>query len=51
MRGVGAFEAKDKLGQPLDPVGQGEKIIIMRHGMADSRFAPPHQTFNRELKG
>jgi antitoxin (DNA-binding transcriptional repressor) of toxin-antitoxin stability system len=51
MSGVGAFEAKNKLGQPLDPVGHGEKIIITRDGMADARFAPPHQTFNRELKG
>ena len=43
MRGVGAFEAKDKLGQPLDPVGQGEKIIITRHRKAVACLAPPHQ--------
>jgi prevent-host-death family protein len=43
MREVGAFEAKNKLGRPLDLVGRGEEIVITRHGKAAARLAPPHQ--------
>jgi prevent-host-death family protein len=50
MREVGAFEAKNKLGQLLDLVGRGDEIIITRHGKAVARLAPPHQAVNRELK-
>jgi antitoxin (DNA-binding transcriptional repressor) of toxin-antitoxin stability system len=32
MREVGAFEAKNKLGQLLDLVECGEEIVITRHG-------------------
>ena len=32
MREVGAFEAKNKLGQLLDLVERGEEIVITRHG-------------------
>jgi len=32
MREIGAFEAKNKLGQLLDLVERGEEIIITRHG-------------------
>jgi hypothetical protein len=40
MREVGAFEAKNKLGQLLGLVGRGEAYLVL-----------PHQAFNRELKG
>jgi prevent-host-death family protein len=50
MREVGAFEAKNKLGQLLDLVGRGEVIIITRHGKAVARLVLPHQAFNHELK-
>jgi len=32
MREVGAFEAKNKLGQLLDLVERGEEVLITRHG-------------------
>jgi prevent-host-death family protein len=40
MREVGAFEAKNKLGQLLDLVEQGEEVTITRHGKAIARLAP-----------
>ena len=48
MREIGAFEAKNKLGQLLDLVERGEEIIITRHGKAAARLVPPQQAFNRE---
>lgn len=48
MREVGAFEAKNKLGQLLDLVEQGEEIIITRHGRAVARLTPVRLTHNRE---
>ena len=48
MREVGAFEAKNKLGQLLDLVERGEEIIITRHGKAVARLVPPTQAFNRD---
>ena len=48
MRQVGAFEAKNKLGQLLHLVGRGEATIITRHGKAVTRLMPPHQAFNRD---
>ena len=48
MREVGAFEAKNKLGQLLDLVERGEEIIITRHGKAVARLVPPQQAFNRD---
>ena len=32
MNEIGAFEAKNKLGQLLDRVERGEEIVITRHG-------------------
>jgi prevent-host-death family protein len=43
MREVGAFEAKNKLGQLLDLVEQGEEITITRHGKEVARLVPPAQ--------
>ena len=41
MREVGAFEAKNKLGQLLDLVERGEEIVITRHGKQVARLVPP----------
>jgi prevent-host-death family protein len=43
-----AFEAKSKLGQLLDWVGAGEKIIITRRGKAVSRMISADAVFDRE---
>jgi len=40
MDEIGAFEAKNKLGQLLDRVERGEEIVITRHGKAVARLAP-----------
>ena len=40
LREVGAFEAKNKLGQLLDIVEQGEEVIITRHGKEVARLVP-----------
>jgi prevent-host-death family protein len=41
VREVGAFEAKNKLGQLLDLVERGEEIVITRHGKQVARLVPP----------
>jgi prevent-host-death family protein len=38
MREIGAFEAKNKLGQLLDLVEAGEEIVITRRGKAVARL-------------
>jgi prevent-host-death family protein len=48
MREVGAFEAKNKLGQLLDLVEQGEEVTITRHGKAVARLAPIRPIHSRE---
>ena len=48
MREVGAFEAKNKLGQLLDLVERGEEIVITRHGKAVARLVPAKQAFSRD---
>ena len=48
MREVGAFEAKNKLGQLLDRVEHGEEITITRHGKAVARLVPVEAGFDRE---
>ena len=48
MREVGAFEAKNKLGQLLDQVERGEEIVITRHGKQVARLVPPQQAVNRD---
>ena len=47
MREIGAFEAKNKLGQLLDLVERGEEIIITRHGNEVARLVP-QKAVNRE---
>ena len=49
MRLVGAFEAKNKLGQLLDLVEQGEEITITRHGKEVARLVPAQPVRNREV--
>ena len=41
MRSVGAFEAKNRLGQLLDCVEAGEEVVITRHGKAVARLVAP----------
>jgi prevent-host-death family protein len=48
MREIGASEAKNKLGQLLDLVEQGEKITITRHGKEVARLVPARPVRNRE---
>ena len=48
MREIGAFEAKNKLGQLLDLVEQGEEVTITRHGKAVARLTPIRPTHSRE---
>ena len=48
MKEIGAFEAKNKLGQLLDWVEAGEEIIITRRGKAVARLVSPHAAFDAE---
>jgi prevent-host-death family protein len=48
MRVVGAFEAKNKLGQLLDLVEQGEEVTITRHGKEIARLVSARPTHSRE---
>jgi prevent-host-death family protein len=48
MKAVGAFEAKNRLGQLLDMVERGEEIAITRRGKEVARLVPPKATFNHE---
>ena len=48
MREVGAFEAKNKLGQLLDLVERGEEIVITRHGRQVARLVPSKQAYSRD---
>ena len=48
MLEVGAFEAKNKLGQLLDLVEQGEVVVITRHGKEVARLIPTRQMRDRE---
>lgn len=38
MREIGAFEAKNKLGQLLDWVASGEEVTMTRHGKEVARL-------------
>jgi len=49
MRLVGAFEAKNKLGQLLDLVEQGEEVTITRHGKEVARLVPAQPVRSREV--
>jgi len=48
VREVGAFEAKNKLGQLLDLVEQGEEVLITRHGKEVARLVPVRPSHSRE---
>jgi antitoxin (DNA-binding transcriptional repressor) of toxin-antitoxin stability system len=48
MREIGAFEAKNKLGQPLDWIEAGETVAITRRGKVVAHLAPPGGAFNIE---
>ena len=48
MREIGAFEAKNKLGQLLDLVEQGEGITITRHGKEVARLVPARPVRSRD---
>ena len=47
MREIGAFQAKNRLGQLLDLVEQGEEVVITRHGKAVARLVPPKEGLSR----
>jgi prevent-host-death family protein len=47
MREIGAFEAKNKLGQLLDLAEHGEEVMITRRGKAVARLVPAHPTTSR----
>lgn len=48
MREIGAFEAKNKLGQLLDLVERGEEVVITRHGRQVARLLPAKATLGRD---
>jgi prevent-host-death family protein len=48
MRSIGAFEAKNRLGQLLDLVEQGEEVTITRHGKEVARLVPVRPIRSRE---
>ena len=48
MREVGAFEAKNKLGQLLDLVERSEEVIITRHRKEVARLVPMRPIHSRE---
>lgn len=47
MREIGAFEAKNKLGQLLDRVEAGDEVVITRRGKIVARLTPPEAAINR----
>jgi prevent-host-death family protein len=48
MREIGAFEAKNKLGQLLDWVEAGEEVVITRRGRVVARLVPPRAVVDPE---
>ena len=48
MKEVGAFEAKNRLGQLLDRVEAGEEILITRRGRVVACLVPPGAPVDRE---
>ena len=40
MRQIGAFEAKNRLSELLVAVGNGEEVIITRHGRPVAKLVP-----------
>jgi len=48
MKEIGAFEAKNRLGQLLDWVEAGEEVVITRRGRVVARLVPPSTGVDRE---
>jgi len=48
MREIGAFEAKNRLGQLLDWVEAGEEVTITRRGRGVARLVPLNQGLDPE---
>jgi prevent-host-death family protein len=48
MREIGAFKARNKLGQLLDWVEAGEEVVITRRGRIVARLVPPRPAVDRE---
>lgn len=48
MTQVGAFEAKNRLGQLLDLVERGEEVVITRHEKEIARPVPPKAGHDKE---
>ncbi|MBW4091260.1 MAG: type II toxin-antitoxin system Phd/YefM family antitoxin [Proteobacteria bacterium] len=47
MNAVGAFEAKNHLGQLLDAAERGEETLITRHGKPVARLVPAEPRIDR----
>ncbi len=48
MKEIGAFEAKSRLGQLLDMVEAGEKVVITRRGKVVAHMVPPNLALDRD---
>jgi prevent-host-death family protein len=48
MTEIGAFEAKNTLGNLLDRVELGEEIVITRHGKPVAKLVPSSGAIDRE---
>ncbi len=48
MKEIGAFEAKNRLGQLLDLVEHGEEVTITRHGKPVAKLVPPRAAPSRD---
>ena len=48
MNAIGAFDAKNRLGQPLDAAERGQETVITRHGRPVARLVPAAQGPDRD---
>ena len=48
MSAIGAFDAKNRLGQLLDAAERGEETVITRHGRPVARLVPALPAFDRK---
>ncbi len=48
MSAIGAFDAKNRLGQLLDAAERGEETVITRHGRPVARLIPALPPFDRK---
>jgi len=51
MSAIGAFDAKNRLGQLLDAAERGEETVITRHGRPVARLIPALPAFDRKSAG